>query len=477
MNPISLPMSRRELLERSGLGFGSLALAAILGEQIKARAESTSPADLSPRAGHFAPRAKAVIQLMMNGGPSPMDLFDPKPELTRRHGQPIPGSVETFQKGNTNTLMASPFRFEHHGECGMELSEVMPHFGAIADELCLIRSMFTGHNNHTEALVMMQTGKIFPGRPALGSWISYALGTLNGNLPAYVVLRDPDGYNTSGKLVWSSGWLPALFQGVELSARGNAVRYLDPARPVPAEARAHELELLSGLNADHARNHPREGELESRIRNFELAARMQLAAGELLDLSRETAATLRLYGLEDARTSNYGQRCLMARRLVEAGVRFVQVFPPLKPSSQPWDSHKNLKAELESICGQTDKPAAALVTDLKSRGLLDETIVMWTGEFGRLPVTQNANGRDHNRNGFGLFLAGGGFKNGHIHGASDEFGYRAMVDPVSVPDLHATVLNQLGVDHNRLVFTERGIDETPTDAKVSGAKVVKGLLA
>jgi hypothetical protein len=476
MNPYATAMSRREMLERSGLGFGTLALVALSGAHSRARAERGISVDLAPKAGHFAPRARSVIQLMMNGGPSPMDLFDPKPELTKRHGQPIPGSVETFQKGNSNTLMASPFRFERHGQCGMELSEVMPHLGAIADDLCLVRSMFTGHNNHTEALVMMQTGKIFPGRPALGSWISYALGTSNGNLPAYVVLRDPDGYNTSGKLVWSSGWLPALFQGVELSARGNAVRYLNPARPVPREARARELELLASLNGEHARNHPREAELESRIRNFELAARMQLAAGELLDLAGETPATLRLYGLDDERTSNYGARCLLARRLVEAGVRFVQVFPPLKPSFQPWDSHKNLKAELESICGQTDKPAAGLVKDLKARGLLDETIVIWTGEFGRLPVTQNANGRDHNRNGFGLFLAGGGFKKGHIHGSSDEFGYRAVVDQVSVPDLHATVLNQLGLDHNRLVFTERGIDETPTDAKVSGAKVVKAIL-
>ena len=427
-----------------------------------------------PATSRLGPRS--VIQLMMNGGPSPMDLFDPKPELTKRHGQPIQGSVETFQKGNTNTLLASPFRFHRHGECGMELSEVMPHWGAIADELCLVRSMFTGHNNHTEALVMMQTGKIFPGRPALGSWISYALGTENRNLPAYVVLRDPEGYNTSGKLVWSSGWLPADFQGVEVSSRGNAVRYLNPARSIPPAARAHQLDLLSSLNAEHARSHPREHELESRIRNYELAARMQLAAGELLDLNRETPATRRLYGLDDAMTSNYGTRCLMARRLIEAGVRFVQVFPPLKPSFQPWDSHNNLKAELESICGQTDRPAAALVADLKSRGLLDETIVIWTGEFGRLPVTQNANGRDHNRNGFGLFIAGGGFKRGYIHGASDEFGYKAVVDPVSVPDLHATLLHQLGIDHNRLVFTERGIEETPTDAKVTGAKVVRAVI-
>jgi len=469
-------MSRRELLERSGLGFGSLALATLLGESSHASGERPIPTDLAPRPGHFPPQAKAVIQLMMNGGPSPMDLFDPKPELTRRHGQPIPGSVETFQKGNSNTLMASPFRFRRHGECGMELAEVMPHWGAIADELCLVRSMFTGHNNHTEALVMIQTGKIFPGRPALGSWISYALGTENRNLPAYVVLRDPEGYNTSGKLVWSSGWLPALFQGIEVSATGNAVQYLNPARPIPPVVRQHELDLLVALNTEHARFHPRESELESRIRNYELAARMQLAAGELLDLSAESPATRRLYGLDDTRTRNYATRCLMARRLVESGVRFVQVFPPLKPSFQPWDSHKNLKTELESICGQTDRPAAALVADLKARGLLDQTIVVWTGEFGRLPVTQNANGRDHNRNGFGLFLAGGGFKAGHVHGASDEFGYKAVVDPVSVPNLHATLLHQLGIDHNRLVFTDRGIDETPTDAKVSGAKVVKAIL-
>ena len=233
MNPLLFPISRRELLARSGLGFGSLALAAILGEATPARAERTSPADLSPRPGHFTPRARAVIQLMMNGGPSPMDLFDPKPELSRRHGQPIPGSVETFQKGNTNTLMASPFRFERHGECGMELSEVMPHFGEISDDLCLVRSMFTGHNNHTEALVMMQTGKIFPGRPALGSWVSYALGTENRNLPAYVVLRHPEGYNTSGKLVWSNGWLPALFQGVEMSSR--ECRSVPEPRPAGAK--------------------------------------------------------------------------------------------------------------------------------------------------------------------------------------------------------------------------------------------------
>ena len=431
MNPISIPMSRRELLERSGLGFGSLALQVLAGRGGRRAGGERSRAHRSSRRGPVTSRRgpKSVIQLMMNGGPSPMDLFDPKPELTKRHGQPIPGSVETFQKGNTNTLMASPFRFHRHGECGMELSEVMPHLGAIADELCLVRSMFTGHNNHTEALVMMQTGKIFPGRPALGSWISYALGTENRNLPAYVVLRDPEGYNTSGKLVWSSGWLPALFQGVEVSAQGNAVRYLNPARPVPQAVRGHRARAALELERRTCEEPSARG--RARVTDQELRAGGEDATGRGRAAGPQQGNAGDAEALRPGRcvTNNYGTRCLMARRLIEAGVRFVQVFPPLKPSFQPWDSHNNLKAELESICGQTDRPAAALVTDLKARGLLEETIVIWTGEFGRLPVTQNANGRDHNRNGFGLFLAGGGFKKGHIHGASDEFGYKAVDRP------------------------------------------------
>lgn len=467
---------RRALLRLSGLGFGTLAASYLLHAQgVLGAADAPSPrgADLTPKPSHFTPRAKSVIHLMQNGGPSQMDLFDFKPELQKRQGQPIPGSVETFQMGNTTTLLGTPFTFHKRGACGMELSEVLPHLGEIADEITLVRSMFTEHNNHTEALVMMGTGKIFPGRPTLGAWVSYALGTENENLPAYVVLRDPAGYNTSGKLVWSSGWLPALYQGVEFSSAGAPVLDLQPAVPQPEGVQSANLEFLAKLNDAHRRKYPRESELEARIRNYELAARMQLHAAGVLDVSKESEATRRRYGLDNPTTAAYGLRCLMARRLVQAGVRFVQVFPPV---GQPWDSHVDSKTELEGICKVTDLPVKGLVQDLQGLGLFDETVLLWTGEFGRLPVSQGSKGRDHNRNAFSLWLAGGGFKGGHTHGATDEFGYKAAVDRVSVPDLHATILHQLGLDHRKLSFLHHGRNETLTDAPATKARVVGELL-
>lgn len=465
-------LSRREMLRASGLGLGSLALSFLLEE-----ARAAGGANLRPRAGHFRGQARAVIMLVQNGGPSQMDLFDPKPDLKKYNGKVHAEKVEMFQKGSeANKLLASPWTFRRRGRCGMELSDALPHLGGIADDLCLVRSMFTGHNNHTEGLVMLNTGKIFPGRPALGSWISYGLGTENQNLPAYVVLRDPEGYNTSGTLLWQNGWLPALYRGTEVSTRGAPVLNLAPGKPVPARVRRDGLELLAHLNEEHLKKHPGESDLEARIRNCELAARMQLAAGRTLDLSQEPAAARRLYGLDNPVTAGYGLRCLMARRLVEAGVRFVQVFPPIKPQFQPWDAHTDVKKENEAICAQTDEPSAALIKDLKSRGLLESTVVLWSGEFGRLPVSQNGKGRDHNRNAFSLLLAGGGFKAGHIHGATDEVGYRAALDRVSVADLHATLLHQLGLDHEKLTFLHHGRPETPTDAVVSKARVVRGVL-
>jgi hypothetical protein len=415
--------------------------------------------------------------LVQNGGPSQMDLFDPKPDLTRFEGRTHGERVEMFQRGSEqNRLLGTPFRFHRRGRCGMELSEAIPHLGAVADDFCLVRSMHTEHNNHTEGLVMLNTGKIFPGRPALGSWVSYALGTENQNLPAYVVLRDPEGYNTSGTLLWQSGWMPALYRGTELSTQGAPVLNLNPERPVPAAVRREDLRFLARLNEEHRRGYPHESELEARIRNYELAARMQLAAGGLLDLSRESVATRRLYGLDDSLTAGYGLRCLMARRLVESGVRFVQVFPPVRPQFQPWDAHADVRRENLEICGRTDLPSAGLIRDLKARGLLDSTVVLWSGEFGRLPVSQNGRGRDHNRNAFSLILAGGGFKAGHVHGATDEVGYRAAVDRVSVPDLHATLLHQLGLNHERLTYRHHGSDESLTDARVTQARVVRELL-
>lgn len=477
-----MPQSRRELLGSLGGGFGSLALAGVLRQAGLLAAETSADAprdrhDLAPRSGHFVGKAKAVIQLFQNGGPSQMDLFDHKPELSKHNGEPHPGQVETFQLGNKNVLMGTAFKFDRHGRCGMELSELIPHLASMADDLCLVRSMHTENNNHPFAINMLQSGKTFFGRPAMGSWISYALGTENQNLPAYIVLRDPAGYNTSGKMVWSSGWLPAVYQGTEFSATGAPVLHLQPSQSIPAQAQARSRAFLADLNAAHLARHPREGELEARVQNFELAARMQLSAVDVLDLSRESEPTRRLYGLDNPITAGYGARCLMARRLVESGVRFVQVFPPLSPSFQPWDNHGDLQNGLRTICGHVDQPSAALIRDLKQRGMLDDVMVMWTGEFGRLPITEGSDGRDHNRHAFSLLMAGGGFKGGYIHGATDEFGYKATEKRVSVPDLHATILHQLGLDHTRLTYTHSGRPERLTDPEVTGARLVTELLA
>lgn len=469
-------ISRRELLEKSGLGFGGIALTGLL-QSPNAGAATRRSYDLRSRPGHFRGRARAIIQLFQNGGPSQMDLFDPKPELTKHDGQPHPSDVETFQLGNKNILMKSPFTFARQGECGMEMSNIIPHISSIADDICLVRSMHTGNNNHPFAINMMQTGKTFAGRPAMGSWICYALGSEQEDLPGYIVLRDPAGYNTSGKMVWSSGWLPAIYQGTEFSMQGTPVAYLQPSRSFSSTANQRRLRLLSELNEQHRRNHPNELELDARIQNFELAARMQLTATDLLDVTSESPATRKMYGLDHPTTAGYGMRCLMARRMIEAGVRFVQVFPPIKPSFQPWDNHGNIEGNLPAICSKTDQPSAALVKDLKQRGLLDEVIVMWTGEFGRLPITENTKGRDHNRHAFSLFMAGGGFKAGHIHGATDEFGYKSVIDRVSVADLHATILQQLGIDHSKLTYRHSGRDERLTDPEVTGARVVNELLA
>ena len=469
--------NRRDTLIQSGLGFGSLALAGLLMEQrLLGAALSPLATDLVPRHGHCPAKAKAIIQLFQNGGPSQMDLFDEKPELTRRNGEPHPGEVETFQLGNRNILLKSPFRFRRHGECGMNLGETIPGIASIADDICLVRSMHTENNNHPFAINMMQSGKTFAGHPAMGSWVCYALGSENRNLPGYVVLRDPAGYNTSGKMVWSSGWLPSIYQGTEFSSGGVPVHHLNRPDSVSKQARSRSLQLLADLNRRHKKQHPTNTELDARIQNFELTARMQMEATDVLNVAQESKVIRTQYGLDDPTTAAYGLRCLMARRLVENGVKFVQVFPPLKPSLQPWDSHKNLEGELRQVCAQVDGPSAALITDLKQRGLLDDIIVQWTGEFGRLPITENANGRDHNRHAFSLFLAGGGFRPGHQTGATDEFGYAAVEDRVSVPDLHATLLHQLGIDHTRLSYVHRGRAERLTDPEVTHARVVDEII-
>jgi hypothetical protein len=441
------------------------------GEVAKAGA---SVFDLAPKAPHFAPRAKAVVLLFQNGGPSQMDLFDRKDQLQKRDGQVYAEKVEVLQPGNSDKLAASSFKFSRYGQSGMEFSELVPHLGGIADDLCLIRSMHTGNNNHPQGVRIFTTGKIFPGRPTMGAWISYGLGTENQNLPAFVALRDPKGYNTGGPLNWDSGWLPSVYRGTEFRSQGEPVLNLHPAVALPDGAQRNELALLEQLNREHMHQHPRETDLEARIRHYELAARMQLSAEEVLDLKREPKHVRDLYGMDQSATADYGTRCLMARRLIEAGVRFVHVEAPAR---SPWDSHSNLKAGMMEIAAKVDKPSAALIRDLKQRGLLDETIVIWSGEFGRLPVSQNGNGRDHNRHAFSLLVAGGGFKPGHIYGATDDFGYRAVENRVSCHDLHATILHQLGLDHEALTYHHEGREESLTDPAVSHARVVEEVLA
>jgi hypothetical protein len=473
-------MSRREFLHESSLGIGSVALSYLLaadGVFAADRPSTSSPdgAGLWSRPPHFPAQANAVIVLLQNGGPSQMDLFDPKPELQKRDGQKHSEKIESFQPGGeSNALLASPFKFSRHGRCGMDYSELLPHLASIADDLCLVRSMFSDNNNHPQALRCVNTGKIFPGRPTLGAWVSYALGTENQNLPSYVVLRDPDGYNSGGTMAWDNGWLPALYRGTEFQSKGAPVLNLHPAVAVSDAARRNDLDLLAKLNEEHRKQYPRESDLDARIRNYELAARMQLAAGEVLDVSGEPEAIQKLYGLDRPASADYAKRCLMARRLVESGVRFVLVTAP---AGMPWDNHSNLKRDIEQITAKVDQPAAALITDLKSRGLLDSTIVLWTGEFGRLPISQHSNGRDHNQHAFSLLLAGGGFKSGHVHGATDELGYRAVEHRTSCPDLLATILHQLGLDHQRVGHLHHGRTETLTDSAVTGARVVSEIVA
>ena len=470
-------MTRRQLLGRIGGGFGMLALSALEASAAGVHGSPSQSFNLQPKPPHFEPQAKNVIMLMAVGGPSQMDLFDPKPVLARHNGQPYKIKVEVQQKGSEqNRLLASPFKFHRRGECGMELSEVIPHIGRYADDLCLVRSMHTGHNNHGEGLIMLVTGKIFQGRPSLGSWISYGLGSENWNLPGFVVLRSPDGYTTSGTSTWSSGWMPGLFRGTEFGTQGTPILNLRSARQQPAGAQRNNLDFLQAINRRQQRDYPLDSRLETRIQNYELAARMQTEALKLLDVANEPKHIQKLYGLNNPQTRKYGLRCLLARKLVEAGVRFVQILPQ---PFQPWDTHGKVIGpgrSLTTICGACDLPTAGLLEDLKQRGLLESTIVLFSGEFGRLPVAQGRAGRDHNRNAFSLWLSGGGFKGGHVYGATDEVGYKAVDNRVSVPDLHATILHQLGLDHDRLSYAHAGRDETLTDSVVTDAQVVHSIL-
>jgi len=468
-------ISRRETLKRLGSGFGGLALAAILAEDLKA---SRRVHDLRTRKPMYEPRAKAVIQLFMHGGPSQVDLLDPKPMLNKYDGQAPPAQV-LDDENRTKYLLGTPFKFHKHGESGIEFSDQLSHTAKHADKIAVIRSMFTEHRNHEHAIWMAQTGLITPGRPTLGAWAAYGLGTVNQNLPAYVALPDPAGHSVDGVRNWSSGWLPPVYQGTAFRSEGTPVLNLKPTVEKVRAIRSGKLDLLRSLNADHRKRHPRELDLDARITNLELAARMQLAATDAMDITRETQGTQAMYGLDKSVTASYGKRCLMARRLVERGVRYVQIMM----KGQPWDTHTNNVANTKSCCAQTDQPVGALLTDLQQRGLLDSTLVLWGGEFGRTPGAElrgNAakrgnEGRDHHPYGYSVWMAGGGIKGGQTYGETDDFGYRSVLNRTKLSDYHATVLHLLGLDHEKLDHEHNGRSEKLTD--VYEAQVIKPLLA
>jgi hypothetical protein len=479
------PLSRRKMLQLTGGGFGALALRSLLaGDRLLAASTGSGPSaspsaanPLAARPPHFAPKAKSVIFLFMYGGPSHVDLFDPKPELAKWNGQPIPvfKAEDAFMGNKTkNMAMQSPYVFTKHGAAGIDISEKYPHLARHADQLCVIRSMQTESNNHGPALFQMNTGFTQPGRPSMGSWVTYGLGSESENLPAFVVLLDHQGGPVNGALNWSNGFMPASYQGVPFRSTGEPIAYLTPPKSVTTSQQRARLDLLQQWNSEYAAADPAESSLAARIGSYELAFRMQMKAAECTDLSTEPAAISEAYGLDAPVTQHFGRNCLLARRLVERGVRFIQVYSGGNEGPKAWDAHDDLKKNHDLHCAETDRPIAALLDDLKASGLLETTLVVWGGEFGRSPVAENGKGRDHHPKGFSMWMAGGGIKGGMVYGATDEFGYHVVEDKVTVPDLHATILHQLGLDHEQLTYHHQGRDYRLTD--VSG-DVVKALLA
>ena len=459
-------LSRRSMLHRMSAGFGLAGLAAMLGPH------AVSAADAA-RFPHFRPRAKRVIFLFLNGGPSHIDTFDPKPALRTHEGRQPEG--ELYKKSKGLGFFPSSLQFRRHGQSGIEVSESLPHLASVIDECCVIRSMHTDVPNHEPALLQMHSGNLQPIRPSLGSWVLYGLGSANDNLPGYVVLR-PSPKIVVGPALWSSGFLPAEFQATSVVTSDMAVDRLvanirNPLLP-PGEQR-QQLDLLGRMNRRHLERRDGDAELEAQIRAMETAFRMQREALRCFDISREPESVRRMYG-----ESTFAKSCLLGRRLLEEGVRFVTVYYTSDRDNQPWDTHTDHEQRHRQLCLDGDQAAAALIRDLRDRGMLEDTLVIWGGEFGRTPYAENQDrkklGRDHHHTAFSMLLAGGGVKGGVVHGASDEFGMRATVDPVHVHDLHATLLHLLGLDHERLTYRYAGRDFRLTDVH---GKVVKGILA
>lgn len=452
-----LTFSRRHFLTHSSYGFGSMALWHLLAREGQGATEQL----------HAAPRAKNVIFLFMMGGQSHLDLFDPKPKMTALNGQPIPSHLTMAKKSATGgileTIQASPRKFQAYGECGMEFSDLLPHTGTVADELCMIRSMHCEQANHDPAQLLMHCGTPLFGNPSMGSWINYGLGSECQNMPGYLVLLSDDGHGLegAGSSLWSSGFMPSTYRGVSFRNSGDPVLHLSSPRGISSDKQRARLDVLKDLNQIH-QEETGDSEIGSRIASYEMAFRMQTAAPELLDFRQETAETRAMYGIDADATRSFGSNCLLARRMVERGVRFVHLV------HSTWDHHSDLNKRLTANCGMTDQPAAALIKDLKQRGLLDETLVVCAGEFGRTPMGevrrgQQADGRDHHPNAFSIWLAGGGVKRGYIHGATDELGFNVTEKPVHVHDLQATILHLLGINHERLTYRHAGRDYRLTD--------------
>jgi hypothetical protein len=454
--------SRRQLLARLGGGIAGVAFQDLLARQ--GLAASAPPSPLAPKLPHFAPKAKAVISVFCYGGVSQMDTFDPKPELFKRQGEAMTG-VGDFEvsQGHPGGLMPSPWAFKKHGQSGIEVSDIFPHVAGHADDLAVIRSMYSASNDHGPALYQMNTGTVLAGHPSVGSWITYGLGTENENLPGFIVFTDYRGGPIGGAPNWGNGYMPAAYQGTPFRSQGDAVVDLRPPEEMDRERQQRWLGLLDELNRKHLEENPLDNELSARISTYELAFRMQTHATEAIDIDKESDATRKLYGLDEEVTAYFGRQALMARRLVERGVRFVQIYSGGGNFQPSWDAHWDLKGNHERHATETDRPIAALIKDLKSRGLFDSTLIIWHGEFGRMPISQRMDGRDHNPDGFTVWMAGGGVKGGTTVGATDHYGYRAVENRKSTYDLHATILQLLGLDHEKLTYGHNGRDMRLTD--------------
>jgi hypothetical protein len=466
-NPSCLPhhqplTTRRNFILHGGAGFGALALSYLLGNNPLFASGQAPASPLAPKQAQFPARAKSVIFLFMEGGPSHIDTFDPKPKLNELAGQPLPDSfakVITSMGEIGAPLLASKRTWKQHGQSGIWVSDWLPHIAGCADDIAVIRSCWANGINHSAGVCQMNTGSILAGRPSLGSWVSYGLGTVNQNLPAFVVIADGTGQVVNGPRNWGAGFMPAVYQGTRLQNGAEPIRNLKPPTDVTEEQQRGKLDLLNQLNRRHALSRPQQTELEARIASFELAFRMQAEAPEAVDLSAESEATKQLYGMDEKPTVEFGRNCLLARRLVERGVRFVQLY---HGSGSKWDAHSGIEKNHSGLCRSSDKPIAGLLTDLKQRGLLKDTLVIWGGEFGRTPMSEKGDGRDHNPTGFTMWMAGGGVKGGQTIGSTDDVGLHAVEDRLHIHDLHATILNLMGLDNMKLVYKHKGRPERPT---------------